>query len=131
MNLKEKYLVTIEFRYSDAPKFEDDCTSRNKVVTIGIYSDFDIACNSGNDLLKKLESQFKLNPHWNKKERFSKNGGCMGTRKTLISNLSYLQTPFTFYAKITTLKCVMPIENAIDDVISAQKRYNQYRKGES
>ena len=33
----EKYLVRIEFRYSDAPETEDGCTSKSKEVTIGVY----------------------------------------------------------------------------------------------
>ena len=37
----EKHLVTIEYRYSDAPKHEDDYTSRTKKKTIGVYDDFD------------------------------------------------------------------------------------------
>jgi hypothetical protein len=31
----EKYLVTIEFRYSDAPEYEGRSTSKNKTLTIG------------------------------------------------------------------------------------------------
>jgi hypothetical protein len=71
----EKHLVTIEFRYLDAPKFEHDTTNKKRTVTIGVFNDFDTACKEGNNILELMESKFKLNPNWNRRERFSKNGG--------------------------------------------------------
>lgn len=123
----EKYLVTFEFRYSDAPKNEDDYTSRNKTITIGVYDDFDEACKEGNKVLEVLESKYKPNPNYNRKERFSKNGGCFGSRQTLISNLGYIQTPFTFYAKIETLK-YLDFEQGVNEVVASLKRYVKYKK---
>lgn len=126
----EKYLVKIEFRYSDAPKTEDRSTSKNKIVTIGVYDTFEDACRNGNNLLETLESKFKLHqfPDGSKasKERFSKNGGCFGSANTLATNLAYLKTPFEFYAKIETLK-YDPIDEAIEDVVSSSKRYRGYK----
>jgi hypothetical protein len=128
----EKYLVTIEFRYSDAPKYDYDydSTSRNKEVTIGVYDDFDDACKGGNKVLEYLETKYKLNPNYNRKERFSKNGGCFGSKRTLISNLAYIQTPFTFYAKITTLKYEDSIEDVIDSVANSVSNYRKYKTHE-
>lgn len=128
----EKYLVKIEFRYSDAPETEDGSTSRNKMVTIGVYDTFEDACLNGNNMLKTLESKFELHqfPDGSKalKKRFSKNGGCFGSKNTLISNLAYLKTPFEFYAKIETLKYT-PIDEAIKDVVISSKRYRNYKIG--
>lgn len=125
----EKYLVKIEFRYSDAPETEDGSTYKNKMVTIGVYDTFEDACRNGNNLLETLESKFELHqfPDGTKasKERFSKNGGCFGSKKTLVTNLAYLKTPFDFYAKIETLK-YNPIDEAIEDVVSSSKRYRDY-----
>ena len=125
----EKYLVTIEFRYKDAPLYEDGPTTRNKVVTIGIYDDFEQACIHGNNLLRTLESMFPLHrfPGGRKapKERFSKNGGAFGSRKTLITNLAYLTTPFEFYAKIQTLK-YSDIKESVNEVVDSVKRYRSY-----
>ena len=122
----EKYLVRIEFRYSDAPETEDEYTSKNKKVTIGVYDTFEDACKSGNNLLEILESKFELHqfPDGSKasRQRFSKNGGCFGSKNTLVSNLAYLKTPFEFYAKIETLE-YSPIDEAIKSVVSASKRY--------
>lgn len=105
-------------------------TSRNEVVTIGVYDTFEDACKHGNDLLEFLESKFELHQFPNgstaSKERFSKNGGCFGSKKTLVTDLAYLQTPFEFYAKIETLK-YNPIDEVIEDVISASKRYRNYK----
>lgn len=39
----------------------------------------------------------------NTKERFSKNGGCFGSKKSLVSSLWHLKMPFEFFAKIDTL----------------------------
>lgn len=126
----EKYLVRIEFRYSDAPETEDGSTSRNKMVTIGVYDTFEDACLNGNNMLETLESKFELHqfPDGRKasKERFSKNGGCFGSKNTLVTNLAYLKNPFEFYAKIETLK-YNPIDDVIENVVGASKRYRNYK----
>lgn len=126
----EKYLVRIEFRYSDAPESEDSSTSRNKEVTIGVYDTFEDACKNGNNLLETLESKFELHqfPEGKKapKERFSKTGGCFGNKKNLVTNLAYLKTPFEFYASIETLK-YDSIDEAINNVIDSSKRYRSYK----
>ena len=122
----EKYLVRIEFRYSDAPEIEDGNTFKIKKVTIGVYDTFEDACQNGNNLLEILESKFKLHqfPDGRRaaRERFGKNGGCFGSKNTLITNLAYLKTPFEFYAKIETLKYT-PIDEVIEEVVNASKRY--------
>ena len=126
----KRYLVRIEFRYSVTSEIEDEYIPKNKKVTIGVYDTFDEACKNGNNLLEVLESKFELHqfPDGRKapKERFSKNGGILGGKKNLVSNLAYLKTPFEFYAKIETLE-YSPIDEAIEDVVSASKRYINYR----
>ena len=126
----DKYLVTIEFRYSDAPKNDDKFTRCNKTITIGVYDNFDDACIGGNNLLEKLESKFEIHSFPDgskaKKDRFSKNGGCFGRKCDLVTNLAYLKTPFEFYAKITTLKHDS-IDESIDEVVNAVKRYRNYK----
>lgn len=126
----EKYLLTIEFRYSCAPEFEGDSTSKNKTVTIGVYDNFDDACISGNNILENLESKFSIHKFPDgreaKKNRFSKNGGSFGSKNKLVTNLAYLKTPFEFYASITTLK-YDSIDNSIDEVLESVKRYRNYR----
>ena len=126
----EKYLVRIEFRYSDAPKTEDGYTWKNKKITIGVYDTFEEACKNGNNLLEGLESKFELHqyPDGTKasKERFSKNGGIFGSKNTLVASSAYLKTPFVFYAKIETLE-YNPIDEVIENVINASKRYINYK----
>ena len=56
----EKYLVTIEFRYSDTPPEGYNYTLHTKTVTIGVYDDFDDACKYGNELMENLESKFQI-----------------------------------------------------------------------
>lgn len=116
----EKYLVTIEFRYLYKTGMEDERIPKSKVVTIGVFDTFEIACKNGNNVLEILESKFELHqfPDGSRatKERFSKNGGCFGGKNTLVANLAYLKTPFDFYAKIETLK-YEPINEVINSLI--------------
>ena len=128
----EKYLVKIEFRYYDVPETEGRSTSKNKIVTIGIYNTFEDACQNGNNLLEVLESKFKLHqfPDGSKalKKRFSINRGYFGSEKVFLTHLAYLKTPFEFYASIETLK-FNPINEVIEDVISASKKYKSHELG--
>ena len=118
----DKYLVTIEFRYSDAPANDSEfaSTAKSTTVTIGVFDSLDVACIEGNKQLVVLESKFKLNPHWNRRERFSPS-------MRLISDIGYLQTPFSFFAKIDTLRYT-DIGDAVDSVLTSVKRYRQYKK---
>lgn len=120
----EKYLVTIEFRYNDAPKYNGEHPEYiSKTITLGVFDTRDEANLSGNKALEIFEKHFKLNPNYNyKKERFSNNGGCFGNPNDLITDLGYLQTPFSFFAKITPLK-YNDVEQTIIDVIEATNMY--------
>ena len=126
----KKYLVTVEFRYSDVPKTYYDCSLKSKIVTIGVYDTFEEACKNGNNLLELLESKFELHvfPNGSKasRERFSKNGGSFGSKKNLVVSLAYLKTPFDFYAKIDTLK-YDDIDEVIDEVVNSVEEYKIYR----
>jgi hypothetical protein len=114
----KKYLVTIEFRYTKIVDNEKDYFT--KKITIGVYDDFGSACIYGNKEIEKLENKFKRHvfPGGNeaKKERFSLKGGCFGSKKNLITDLAYLKTPFSFFAKITTLN-YNNIDDIIDDIL--------------
>lgn len=126
----EKFLVTIEFRYSDKPKGEYDCSFKGKTITIGVYDDFDEACVNSNKLLEKLESRFTIHTFPDgseaKRGRLSKNGGCFGGKNILVTNLAYLRTPFEFYVKIQTLH-YLDVEETISEVLEAGKRYKEYK----
>ncbi|MEK6880345.1 MAG: hypothetical protein AABY22_12085 [Nanoarchaeota archaeon] len=124
-----KELLTIEFRYHDKPKNEDFSGSETKTITIGVFDTLDEAIIEGNKALEIFEKHFKLNTAWNRKDRFSKNGGCFGSANRLISPLAYLQTPFDFYAKITKLTYT-DIEQTILDILDATNRYKEYKLAE-
>lgn len=128
----EKYLITLEFRYLDSLN-DDDYSNKSKTITIGVYDDFEEACREGNKTLEQLESKFELHtfPDGRKanKDRFSKNGGCFGSKNTLVTNLAYLKTPFEFYAKITTLK-YDSVEETVLEVLGAGKRYKKYKQNQ-
>lgn len=120
-----KYLITIEFRYRGISKGEWDSEHKNKTITLGVYDTIEEAILEGNKALEIFEKHFKLNTHWNVKDRFSKNGGCFGNSKTLITNLAYLQTPFELYAKITKLD-YLDVEETITNVLDSIKEYKNY-----
>lgn len=124
-----KELVTIEFRYRDKPKGEHDSGHPIKTITIGVYDTFEEAIIEGNKTLEVLEKHFKLNTAWNKKDRFGKNNGCFGTATRLVTNLAYLQTPFSFFAKIQKLT-YSDVEETITEVLEANKRYKEYKLSE-
>lgn len=120
-----KHLITIEFRYKGISKGEWDSEHKSKTITLGVYDTIEEAILEGNKALEIFEKHFKLNTHWNVKDRFSKNGGCFGNSKTLITNLAYLQTPFEFYAKITKLD-YLDVEETITNVLDSIKEYKNY-----
>lgn len=122
-----KELLTIEFRYRDKPKSDSDSEHKSKTITIGVFDTLEEAIIEGNKAMEVFEKHFKLNPHWNKKERFSKNGGCFGYPHRLITALAYLQAPFDFYAKITQLK-YGDVEQTISEVLESVDRYKEYEK---
>lgn len=124
-----KELVTIEFRYLDKPRSEHFSGNETKTITIGVFDTLDEAIIEGNKALEVFEKHFKLNAAWNTKKRFSKNGGCFGSAERLISDLAYLQAPFTFFAKITQLK-YNDVEETILEVLEAGKRYKKYKQNE-
>lgn len=113
----------------DAPKTEDDCTSRQTEIVIGVYDSYDDACIAGNEFLESMEKRFQLhkfpNGTYSRRYRFSKNGGPFGGRNNLVTNLAYLQTPFSFFAKIETLKYA-PIDETISNVIESIERYKEH-----
>jgi len=114
----KQYLTTIEFRYNTP-------TYKSNKVTLGISDTFEEACAIGNSVLEDLEKRFDLHVFPDgtpaEKERFSIDGGCFGSRHSLIANLAYLRTPFDFYAKITTLK-YDDVSGVIDGIIVEQKK---------
>ena len=125
----EKFLVTFEFRYNHTPD-KLDITSSTKIITVGVYNTFQNACTCGNNELEKLENIFKIHTFPSglraKKERFSLNGGCFGSKVILISNLAYLKTPFDFYAKITTLNH-SSVETEAKTLTNLENEYKRFK----
>ncbi len=119
-------LLTLKFRYNDIPNEDGLGECKEEVITIGVFDSFEEACIKGNEILGIFESKFNLNPNYNRRERFSKNGGCFGYEKRLITNLAYLQTPFYFYFKITHLK-YKDISKTIESITNTSKKYNKWK----
>ena len=120
-----KYLVTIEFRYSEV--INDEPSYKTKILTIGVYNSFENACLNGNNVLKLMENKFKLHefPDGRKadKERLNK-------KNNLIIDLDYLKTPFQFFLKITELK-YDEIETVIEYVLKSCERYKNFKNSDT
>jgi hypothetical protein len=118
------YLLTIEFRNIHPPKgsygfpYAYGC----KTVTIGIYDDIIDAYVKGNSLLDSIESKFGLyvspNGEVATKRRFN-------DRCDFVTNLHHINTPFEFYAKITTLN-YLDVDKTISNITKAEKDYRAY-----
>ena len=122
-----KYLVTVKLVYNDAPKNDFLSGITKKTITIGVYDTQNDAITNGNKALEAFEKRFPLNPHWNVKERFSKNGGPIGEPKYFITNTAWITTPFALSANITVLN-YQDVEETINNVLDAQKRYKEYKE---
>ena len=118
-----KYLVTIEYRYNDIPN-SFNCTYRNKIDTIIVSDSLDIAIEKSNNVLIELEKNFELNEHYNIKQRLG-----VGYMKRSISNLGYINTPFTFFLSITELKYNC-IKESLKNVTESVERYKKYKESE-
>jgi hypothetical protein len=123
-----KYVVKLELRYSDAPN-DIGSTYRTNIITLGVFDDVQQAYTCGNESLAELEKHYPLNKNWNRKERFSANGGCFGSAKHLISDSGYLTTPFSFFLSIETLKHTLMME-AVQAAHDATIRYKTHRENE-
>lgn len=126
-----KFLLAIDFRYHKIPENEYESEYKNKIVTIGVFDTFDEASKEGNKVLENIfEKKFELHKfdtgNYAPKQRFSKDGGCFGSKKALVTNLGYLKTPFEFYFKITELK-YFDIEETIDDLVEVSKKYKEFK----
>lgn len=123
--MKHLYLVDIKFRYSDWNNEDERSTSKSKTVTIGIFNTYEEAAKAGNEMLEtELESRFPLNRNWRKRDRF-------GNQYTmnLISELSYLEMPFSFFAHIKKLE-ISSVSDAINEALKAQERYKQGKEND-
>ena len=102
------------------------CASSGWKEPEAVFDTRDEANLSGNKALEIFENHFKLNPHWNRKKRFSNNGDCFGFPNDLVSPLAYLQVPFDFYAKITKLK-YDDVEQTIINALEATERFIKFK----
>lgn len=119
----KKELLTIEFRYLDAPDGVWDCENKNKKITIGIFDTLDEAIQVGNKALQELSKQFEVRSD----DKFSLNGNCVGGPQKLVTNCCYPTNHVEYFAQITTLDFA-DLLTTIQMTFEAVERYKQYRK---
>lgn len=118
----KKELLTIEFRYHDAPKFEHDSPYRSKTVTVGVFETLEDAVAAGNTLLKELAKTFEVRPN----DVFKVNG-LFGAPERLVTNTCYRTKGTEYFAKITRLD-FSSVTDTVTECFTAYDRYKSYKK---
>lgn len=119
-----KELLTVEFRYCDAPKYEHDHQCINKTITIGIADTLEDAVIEGNKILNVLSKHFEVRPG----DKFSTNG-YFGLPERLVTNTCYPTKGVQYFAKITSLK-FEALNEVIDETFKASDRYREFKNSE-
>lgn len=110
-----KELLTVEFRYLDRPKNENDRFNKEKIVTIGIFDTIEEAIKKGNETLKILNSKFTFWEIFQIKDRFN-----LPTR--LVADDAY-----KVFISIKQLK-FDDLKETMDETFEALNRYIDYKK---
>lgn len=118
-----KEILTIEFRYKDAPEYEADSEHKTKTLTIGIFDTLEEAVEKGNELLNILSKTFEVRSN----DVFSLHGSFGGYPKRLVTNCSYPTKQIQYFAKISKLE-FLDLQETIDQTFEARKRYEQYKQ---
>ena len=119
-----KHLLTVEFRYCDAPKYEHDHQCINKTITIGIADTLEEAVIEGNKVLNILAEHFEVRPD----DKFSTNG-YFGLPERLVTNTCYPTKRVQYFAKIETLN-FDSLNETIDETFKAYDRYKEFKNSE-
>lgn len=116
-----KQLLTIEFRYHDAPKGDYGTECKSKTTTIGIFDTIEQAMEAGNNALKVLANHFQVRGDDVFKANF-----LWGMPKTLVTNTCYPTKGIQYFAKIETLHFT-DLQEAIHETFAAYDRYKEYK----
>lgn len=120
-NKMTKELLTVEFRYCDAPQGAHDCEHKYKTITIGVYDTLEEAVKKGNEVVQELSQYFEVRSD----DKFSLNGGIIGSPKRLVSNCCYRTNNVSYFAKITQLDFA-DMMAAMRKAFEANARYKKY-----
>ena len=118
-------MLTVEFRYLDAPKGEHMGSHNTHTITLGIYDTIEEAVNEGNKALEVLAKTFEVRPEDKFKVR-----GLFGHPNRLVTNCCYPTRNISYFAKITKLK-FDGLSQTIDKVFEARKRYVEHKMAEA
>lgn len=122
--MKTKELLTVEFRYNDAPNKNGCSGYTEKTITIGIFDTLEEAIKVGNNILCELSKYFKVKED----DKFMSNY-LFGLPRTLVTNCCYPTKNVRYFAKIQQLQ-FGDINTTILDAFNAVDRYNDYKSKE-
>jgi len=114
-----KEIVTIELRYQDVPRFENDGQHRTKTITVGIFDTLGEAITEGNKAISVLSKRFEVRAgdEFKLKHLF-------GTPQRLVTNTCYPTKGIQYFAKIETL-VFDDLDKAINETFEAFDRLNK------
>ena len=118
----QKELVTIEFRYYDAPACDGLSGYTENRITIGVFDNIDEAIIAGNKAIDELSVNFEVR----KDDKFM-NNFLFGNPKRLVSNCCYPTNGIQYFAKITPL-IFNSLRETIDEAFLASYRYKEYKE---
>lgn len=117
-----KELLTVEFRYHDAPKGEYDSEYKSKTITIGVFDTLEEAITEGNKILNTLSKSFEV-----RSDDEFKLKHLYGAPKRLVTNVSYPTKGIQYFAKIVKLK-FDSVDHTVEETFKAWERYRQYKR---
>lgn len=120
--MKTQELLTIEFRYMDAPENVSLAGCKTKIITIGVFDTILEAVNIGNNMLAILSQHFQVR----KDDKF-KVEGLFGYPNRLVSNCCYPTRGISYFAKITKLN-FDGLQESVTDVFNARDRFDEYNR---
>lgn len=122
--MKTKELLTVEFRYEDAPSKNGCSGYTEKTITIGIYDTLEEAIKAGNDILGELSKHFQVRTD----DKFMLNY-LFGSPRRLVSNCCYPTKGVQYFAKIQQLS-FDDVNTTILNAFNATDRYKNYKSKE-
>lgn len=121
--MKTQEILTVEFRYMDAPQDGLDLADhRTEVVTIGIYDTLEEAIKEGNKTLGLLSKYFEVRHD----DKFKK-VHLFGSPKRLVTNTCYSTKGIQYFAQIKQHK-FSDLVNVVGECFDSADRWIKWTK---
>lgn len=120
-----RHIATVEFRYHSAPEQGGESPRyRERKITLGVYLSREQAIEEVNKLLPLFEERFKLNPSYNRRERFDLGSFSFGDT-AIITNRCWVKSNVNFFITIAPLD-ETPLDEALPAVLQEVGAYDRW-----